>query len=421
MHDSDSPHPEPQPSVPRFWGWRLVIAGAFILAIGGEGAGLPTLARVLLGDTRELIGRSWTAAFYPLLTSVFPLLLLPFIGCAVDRWGPRRMVVWGATLMGIGFALHVAAHMAPLFYLSVMLLVLGSTSGSQLPMMAAVNNWFLRRRATAIAVMMLSSVAAFFVTNLLGVGVAVLANAPAFLLPAAVMLALAWVYSKLVRNRPEDHGQHPDGTPPPADAPAPDYGWREALRTRAFWLMIVGGASATMASSAIDFLQALRMYDLGFSSVELALAASATPGLVAMPFVLVGGLAGDRIPIRWALCFFALLQCIAGGVLAFAGTLPMFYVVAVLMGAGSGGMAPLAFAARGAYFGRRNYATIIGVSLTLANLLALGEPVLVGMAYDATGGFMIPLATVAALGTLGALAQLWMGDPHPSPSQLRAA
>ena len=71
-------------------------------------------------------------------------------------------------------------------------------------------------------------------------------------LVASVPLAM------LVRNRPEDYGQHPDGIDPDTvtqtgpqqstngSAVAPDYSWQEAIRTRAFWLITMGHASSSI-------------------------------------------------------------------------------------------------------------------------------------------------------------------------------
>ncbi len=38
------------PRKTRFYGWRLVLVGAFILAIAGDGSRRPKIARAMLGD-----------------------------------------------------------------------------------------------------------------------------------------------------------------------------------------------------------------------------------------------------------------------------------------------------------------------------------------------------------------------------------
>ena len=42
-----------------------------------------------------------------LLTGLLPLLLMPLAGCAVDRWGARRLVLWGLLALGVGAILYL--------------------------------------------------------------------------------------------------------------------------------------------------------------------------------------------------------------------------------------------------------------------------------------------------------------------------
>ena len=110
------------------------------------------------------------------------------------------MVVGGFAFMGGGFALLAGSHFIPIYYLSLLALVAGATAGSQLPMAAAVNNWFRQRRATAMGVMLLPSVAAVIFVPSLGAAAGLLGtvNTPAaWLVVAAVVLALIWPLVKV--------------------------------------------------------------------------------------------------------------------------------------------------------------------------------------------------------------------------------
>ena len=153
---------------------------------------------------------------------------------------------------------------------------------------------------------------------------------------------------------------------------APNYAWREALRTRAFWLLVVGGAVFSV-SSGVSFFTALMMRQLGYESA-ISGGALWIDGVFTILFVLVGGWLGDRFPIRRTLFVFGLLEACAVEVLAFAESLPMFYLSAAIAGMGTGGMLPLTLAARGVYFGRRNFATITGLSLMLPEPGQRGSP-----------------------------------------------
>ena len=365
---------------------------------------------------------------YGLLIGLLPAPLMPLAGWAVDRWGARRLILWGMVVLGVGAILYPGRQVAPVLYLSLAFVGVGGLAGSRLPFAAAVNNWFRRRRAMAMAVMILPSTAASFFFESLRSAVTDNLMVASLAVPATV-LVLAWPLSRLLKNRPEDHGQHPDGIVPDlrgeagsgrsvsGETLAPDYAWREALRTRFFWLLLVGG-TVTSASSAAMFLGTLVMRNQGFAEVH----SSATlwlDGVFTVAFVLVGGWMGDRFPIHRVMFGFGLLEALAVGVLAFGGTLPTLYVSAMLAGIGAGGSAPLAYAAYGVYFGRRNFATITGISLMLLTLevgRAFGV-LSVGLLLSITGVITIPSVVIALIGAARSLAFLFLGNPRPSPAQ----
>ena len=371
-----------KPSAASFYGWRVVWIGAFILVIGSYEQGLPQLMLFTLGEVLVPRGGSLALAVaYGVLTGLLPLLLMPLVGWAVDRWGARRLVLWGLLVLGVGAILYLGRQIPVVLYVSLFFVGVGGIVGTHLPAAAAVNNWFVSRRAMAMAVLLLPLVMVGFLFEVLGSSVEIDPRT-ASLTVAATVLVLAGPLSRLIRDRPEDHNQHPDGIAPGhrrepesdakgcGDAWVPNYAWREALRTRAFWLLVVGGAVFSVSSGGL-FFNALMMRQLGFEPV-ISGGASWIDGAFAILFVLVGGWVGDHFPIRRTMFVFGLLEACAAGVLAFAETLPMFYLSAALAGMGAGGMLPLTLASRGVYFGRRNFATITGLSLMLLNLISGG-------------------------------------------------
>ena len=406
--------------------------GAFILAIAGngaDGAGLPRLVGAFVGDLPSTYAD--VAHFglgYSLLTGLFPALLLPFVGRATDRWGSRRMVVYGLILLSAGVLLYLAAHSFVVLYLTLAVFGIGGALGTRLPMATAVNHWFRRRRATAMAVMLLPSVVAFVLQTafLAGGGLLTLVSPwGALILTAGLLVALTWPMSRLVKNRPEEFGQHPDGIEPSSERLAhdiggqtlPDYQWREAFRTRTFWLMALGGCGPGLATLGAFFRTGI-VVDYGFPVIHAGGLCIST-AIIAVPFVLVGGILGDRLPIRRVMFAFAILQSIAITILAFSATLPMLYISAALSGIGSGSGAPLTFAALGTYFGRRNFGTITGVTLLILYALPQVGWVLIPVTAASGEGWALPILIAGLVTALASLAFLFLGDPKPSPSQMR--
>ena len=388
---------------PRFRGWFVVVVGAFVLAIAG----------VNLADPGD--GYSSSFGLELLYLTVGPLLailLMPFIGRAVDRWGPRRAAMWGLLIIGGGFAVHLGTAVGSVLLLGNALLALGHRMAAELPMTVMVSNWFARRRATALAFMQMSSLLGFAASAaLVGLGFAGQVDSDAnLLITAAFFLVVAWPISRLVRNRPEDYGLHPDGREP---VPAPDYEWREALKTRSFWLLAAGGGAMLFASTwefYIAYLSAERGIPTLQGGFVLALAS-----VLALPFALVGGFLGDRLPIRRVLSGFAVVMAVAMMVTAFAHTLPLFLVSAALFGIGSGAMAVLPLVAVAMYFGRRNLGTVLGCYLCIVSLTGFGSYPLTGLFLDASGGWTVLFLLLGGISLVGALAYLLMGEPRTSP------
>ena len=78
------------------------------------------------------------------------------------------------------------------------------------------------------------------------------------------------------------------------------------------------------------------------------------------------------------------------------------YLFAVLYGVGLGARIPLLTAIRGDYFGRKNFATILGVSQVPMNLAMVGAPIAAGYFFDTLGSYTIPFLGLAMFNFLGA-------------------
>ena len=57
-------------------------------------------------------------------------LISPFVGAALDRYGPKRVMLFGVVVTGCGFITMGLMNSLWQFYLSVMLLALGMSFGT---------------------------------------------------------------------------------------------------------------------------------------------------------------------------------------------------------------------------------------------------------------------------------------------------
>ena len=358
-------------------------------------------------------------------------------GLGVDRFGPRRMVQVGLTVAALGLLLHISAQMAATMLIATVAMGLGSKISSSIAIYGALNNWFRRRKATAIALAMFG---ANFIWNSIGLVTAYVRDTPRLAivptLAGLVVLALALAAPKLLRDRPEDVGQRPDGEtlggevgqaglttaqrfPEAPEFTLPEFTLGEAMKSRVFWYITAGNGLATMAVVAPSVAVFVSSTLGGVPRFPLASPFSLVI-LVSSVSIIAGGTIADRIPIRFAIAGFALLQ-IPGIVLFMVGENAVVLIAALTVGAvaSGGGQAP-SLAVYGVYFGRRNFATLA----SLAGFLGAVIPVImITIMLQGNLSDIVVNALVIATGVasaVGAALVLRAGPPRPSPSQ-RAA
>ena len=255
-------------------------------------------------------------------------------------------------------------------------------------------------------------------------------------------LIIAFPLTRLIRNRPQDYGQLPDGAVPVSDPPAAtesreetpsnragntrtaatatrrpaaqedgDLTAGQALRTPAFWLISFGHGFTSMIILAIMTHLGLLLKDKGFdvqTTGWIVVVYTAT----AMVFQLVGGYLGDRWPKNITLFVFTTIQAVAVVVLTLSTQLWMFYFFAVLFGMGFGGRNPLTTAIRGEYFGRASFGRILGLSTVPMNvLLLIGSP-LAGYMRDVQNSYDPAFLLLAGFNFLGGVLFLFARKPR---------
>ncbi len=419
---------------PLFYGWWLIVIGAVFLAVSG------TFGTQLVREL-DVLSRGGGIFSFGLAGYILAIQarngLNVVAGFGVDRFGPRRMVQVGLTIAGLGLLLHSSAQMAATMLFATAVMGLGSRIGSPIAIYGALNNWFRRRKATAMALAMFG---AEFIGNPVGLVTAYVTDTPRLAIVSTLaglaVLALALAAPKLLRNRPEDFGQSPDGEtlggevgqaglttaqglPEAPEFTLPEFTLGEAMKSRVFWYITAGNGLATMAVVVPSVAFFVSSTLGGVSRISLANPFPLVT-LVSAVSIIAGGMIGDRIPIRFAIAGFALLQ-IPGIVLFMVGENAVLLYAALAVGAvaSGGGQAP-SLAVYGVYFGRRNFATLA----SLAGFLGAVIPVIMiaimlrgNLPYTVVNALVIATGVASAV---GAALMLWAGPPRPSPSQRRA-
>ena len=436
-----------------FYGWRLVPVAGLIMTVSTtpmfHAMGLWFVAMEhSFGWSRTQLSMAFA------FTRVEGGILGPIEGYLVDRLGTRRLVFIGLLIMGAGWLCFGQIRSLWMFYLAYVIVALGQGLGGWLALTTMLNNWFSRRRATAMgwassssrmgSLLLIPALAwamdpefdrlRRLASNLLDIELSRASWSLTATLLGIVVIALAFPLSRFIRNRPEEYGLLPDGDPP-ATAPrragpgaarsalaSPDridFTLQEALRTRAFWLISIGHGFTSMVLIGLVAHLPPMMTDQGYSLQTAAFVITAYTA-VSMVFQVVGGVLGDRVPKHIALTVFVLIQSGAVFLLTYGpATLPIAYLFAMLFGMGFGGRSPLTTAIRGDYFGRKSFGKIMGLAQVPMNVLLLIAPIFAGVMRDRLGDYTVAFTVLACCSAFGALLFFFAKRPAP-PTALRS-
>ncbi len=415
-----------------FYGWWIVLAAA-LMQWYGAGVwfyGFSVVFKSII--TNFGWARAVTAGAFS-LARLEGGLEGPIVGWLIDRIGPRRMAVFGAVVAGVGYVLLARMDsLVALYVLFGVVIAFGYNAGFSHAGTAAVANWFSRKRGRALGLYTLGA----------GLGGATIVPAIGWLIQefgwrttVALIGIGMWLIvlplSLVLRHKPEQYGQHPDGeTPAPpsvgtgaslvavaSDTDEGDFTWREALKTSTFWILLLGAGARSIGRSSVVLHEVAYLTDIGISEVAAAVALGMMVA-ISIPGRLFFGWLGDRIDKRWVMMTTYLLQAVGVLVLAHVRTIEQVYVFLVFFGIGYVGAIPTFIAMRGEYFGRKAFATIQGIMRLFLMVPTVVGPIFAGFVYDSTGSYYNAFMLFALLYVLGAVVIFFARRPTKSRVRL---
>ncbi len=412
-----------------FYGWWMV-AIAIISSFSAMSIG-QAIPGVFMEPITSDFG--WpTAHFYIAIScgTVMGGIMAVIVGPLVDKHGPRRLMLFGAFCCSAGLVgLSNLSTLWQFILLQSFCGALGWTFFSPLVVNTSLNKWFVTRRGWALALgsagislggmitpkaMTLIVDNADWRTGYITLAIAVLV----IIIPSALMM----------RSRPEDYGQLPDGVDPNEDSPeamlrraaiASDdrqsYTRGLAIRTPGFWLLILGfGLNGAALSSVL--LHAIPFATtFGFTRSLAAWGVSVNGfGNLCSKFVWGFGLQKIHGRILVA-CAFSIS---ATGVLtliiaAHQGNALLLFGGFYLYGFGFGGSVPLSEFLFARYFGRKHIGAIRGVGIPVSLICSAGAPILTGVWFDTFGSYTGAFFIIICIYLTGALVINISREPPP--------
>jgi len=337
-------------------------------------------------------------AFARIFISMFGFIA----GWLIDRFGPRRMMLYGI-LMG-GMSLVALSTMSSLwqFYLFNLLGVIGYMCGGPLPNQVLTSRWFDRSRGRAMSIAYLG----------IGFGGMLVPQISkwlnlkfgwhfALMILGILMIVIAIPVAWFVKDKPAMYIDENAGEDPKAQ-------FKIILKSRAFYLLMIGSmCSIGAVSGTSQHLKLFFSLDLGYTQSQAANLISLVLFSSIIGRLLMGWLA-DRFPKKFVMILIYTLVTGSIPLLYFSGSPGIIFLFAFIFGIGLGGDYMIIPLMAADLFGVRVMGRVMGIILTADALSDALSPILVGWLRDHGGNYTNGFAALISLGVFGIVAVLML-------------
>jgi predicted MFS family arabinose efflux permease len=399
-----------------FYGWWLVFVTALSLFLGPTpmvGFSFGVFLKPLIQEfhaSRGAVSLAFT------LHATMVALSLPFAGRLIDRFGPRKIILTSACTAGLVLlAVNFCSRNIWQLYLFYAAVGIASCGVAPVSYCDVISHWFDRHRGRALGFMMAG----------LGTGALIMPSAAHYLITmigwrmtfgfsgAVILLINVPLIALFLKEKPEQMGLQPDGGRSAftqSNRPDTNLGMslREAWHTPTLWLLLCAFILVACSVSACLAHIAAVLVDHGLSMRTAAFATSVFGGGLLVGRVGSGYLLDRFFAPRVAAVIFG---CAATGMglLAIAGSEVLAIAAAFLIGLGLGAEVDVMAYLTSRYFGLRSFGAIYGFIFACFGLSAGLGAYLMGVGFDATGSYALPLTLFSIATLIGAALMMRLG------------
>ena len=378
---------------PIYYGWWMLAGSVLAVAVTG-GLSFWSLG-LYVRPLEDQFG--WSRAEVSLGFSLSFLasgLMAPLIGRWIDARGPRQIILVGALLTAATYLLLATTTALWQWYLYQSINAVCRQMMFFIPFQALVTRWFSQRRGLAVGILGMGfALGGFAVVPIMRVIIDAVGWEGSFVVAGGVIAAVFIPMNLfLIRNTPEDVGQHVDGLPPRTRATAlaedpPALTAPQALRTPLFW-MVTLGIGFFIAGLVAWIVHAVPFFESRGVSPGWAVGIVSITAGFSMFARIAFGLLADRIArIELMAVVLTVVLSLALVVMLVSTTAGMIAVFVVLWVVGSSGgpmFEPLLLTRA---FGIAHFATILGVVVVIETVGQVLAPTIVGAIFDSTGSY----------------------------------
>jgi MFS family permease len=417
-----------------FHGWHMVAVlwVLYFINMGFPWYGGTVIVNAMRDNDIPMDGMTYGIGFS--MVSLFVGLGGIPAGLAVIRYGIRMTFVMGSVLLVAGSLLLACFATQRWHYLVGFgfLVGMGMALGTTIPLATTITRWFVRFRGRAMGLALTASgFAGFAAAPAINKFIAVSNWRLAWLVVAAVCVASAVIAFLLIKERPQDYGEVPDGREATeaekaaagANPLVTKYAWTpaEVYRTGAYWITVLVAACSQWPYFFFTAHWIPHLKDRGIVADERAFAM----GLFTMGGIigrLISGWLMDRIAARYA--FMLGLCCyFVGSFLALQAdpSAPAaVYLAAICYGAAFGWCLVAQQTMLGNFFGPAAFPKINGSLMAIAAVLVCASATIGGKMHDIFESYAPAFYLNVAVGVAGIVLLVFATMPR-SPASADAA
>ncbi len=411
-----------------FFGWWIVVGGIGLQILTSGLINQAYGAYVVILKAQF----GWSQTAFSIAFSIQQVesgLLGPLQGWMLDRFGPRFVARIGICILAMGCMLFSQMNSLMLFYVSFLVMSIGMSMAGFVTTTTTLINWFERKRGTALGIMQTGGAVGGLMVPVVAWSLVTFGWRHTAFASGIIILIAGLPLAQLLRHRPEDYGMLPDGAKPAATQEWPpesrgtvsavsppgriDFRPREALRTRAFWLLSLGhGLALFLVTSMSVHLIPHLTEDLNLS---LAFAASVVSMMIGGMMVgqLTGGFLGDRFDKRLIAAGAMSGHIVAMSFLAWSHSVTLAILAAIIHGYCHGFRGVQMMPIRADYFGRAHFGTIMGFSSMVMLIGTVTGPIVAGQIFDRTGDYRIAFQIMMVVAVIASTFFLFAKKPTP--------
>ncbi len=385
-----------------FFGWWVLAALCSIYATVN---GIVTLSlKRFYPSLIETFG--WTQSEVTQPISIFYFIiafLTPFIGAALDRGNPKRIILAGATLILIG--LVGMSQMSSLNHFMAIYIVFsfGVAGAGMASSMYILTRWFRRHRGKAVGILLLGgSLGAAFFNKVTGDAIDMIGWQNTTLLLAALAFLFMIIPWTVVRTDPSEKGLFPDGIERNSEHKSIQDGPSLAQAFRSPELYLIFLTTAALWFCIIGFGQHQDIFfqkELGLSSSKVTNVGSAL-FLFGVVGKLIFGFLSDSFNKKSIMAWSILLLIIGNLVLYIIAikTIELSpYWYAFTYGIAYSGVFTMIQIMIAELYSGPSYGKILGVVLTIDTLASVAGIVVLGNMSDHSGSYVTSIQLMIGL------------------------